>query len=91
MTSIETKLHNQLFKNEAEGFILGLERSYNSENKHVSHIYQGTFSEPGAPMCPKGYNRGTDGYSIWRNNIGLGICRRCLKAAAQSLKDKVRE
>lgn len=83
MSDATVRLHNDLFKMEAEGFIIGLERSPGAENKKVSHIYRGTFSEPGEPMCPLGYNRGKDSYSIWRNNIGLGICRRCLKNAAK--------
>lgn len=89
-TPAMSKLYNQLFKMEADGFILGLERSPFSENKHKSHIYRGTFSDPGEPLCPLGYNRGKDGYSIWRNNIGLGICRRCLLNATR-LTTKVGE
>ena len=79
MNHLEAKLHNDLFSLKCNGYILGLERSPNSENKHVSHIYRGTFQEPLEPLCPKGYNRDKDGYSIWRNDIGLGICRVCLK------------
>jgi hypothetical protein len=84
MNAIETKLHNDLLKNEAAGFILGLNRIPEPECLRLSsHIYRGTFNEVGDPMCPRGWNRGEDGYSIWRNNIGKGICRTCLKAAAK--------
>lgn len=83
MNAVETKLHNDLFKLQAVGFLLGLERSPDSDKKHLSHIYRGSMQDVGEPMCPKGYNRGKEGFSIWRNNIGLGICRNCLKRAAK--------
>ena len=86
MKEIEAKLHNDLFKMEAKGFLLGLERSPGSENRHMSHIYRGDFGDVGEPLCPKGYNRGKDGFSIWRNNIGKGICRMCLKNAAKEYR-----
>ncbi len=52
----------------------------------VTHLYHGTFNEPGLPMCKRGWNRG-DGYSIWRNNIGdKGICKVCARRAAKGLE-----
>lgn len=84
METNELKLHNDLFRCEAKGFVLGLNRIPDPKcNKLSSHIYRGTFTDPKEPMCPRGYNRGKEGYSIWRNNIGKGICRTCLKNAAK--------
>jgi hypothetical protein len=52
-----------------------------------THLYKGTFSAPGLPMCQRGWNRhfGTS-YSIWRNNISeSGICPVCLDRAQRGL------
>ena len=52
-----------------------------------THLYQGTFANPGLPMCKRGWNRdyGT-GYSIWRNNSGDGgVCPVCEQRAARGL------
>lgn len=78
----ELTIGRKLLHKEMPGFILGLNRVPFAETKYVSHIYQGTFSEPGDPMCPRGWNRG-DGYSIWRNNVGTHICKTCLKNTAK--------
>lgn len=62
-----------------EGYIFGLGRDEPKPKK--AHVYEGTFDEPGNPMCARGWNRddGND-YSIWRNNIGEdGICGVCLR------------
>ena len=77
---IGTELQSKLIKCEMDGYIIGLDRSYNSDKIVVSHIYKGTFDEPEKPMCKKGWNRNNGtGFSIWRNNLGLGICKTCLK------------
>ena len=83
----EISLLNKLFKCEMEGYILGLDRSPFSDTKYRSHIYKGTFSNPEKPMCKKGWNRNNGkGFSIFRNNIGLGICKICLKNTRKELK-----
>ena len=71
---------------EPKGFIIGLGRDYPHPRK--SHLYKGTFSDPGLPMCRFGWNRenGTE-YSIWRGNIGVdGICKICEKRADKGLE-----
>lgn len=68
-----------------DGYITGQDRD--TDRGQVTHLYKGTFSEPGLPMCKRGWNRdnGTS-YSIWRNNIGNGgICKVCLKRALKGL------
>ena len=76
----------EMWKNEIpEGYITGLSREYRSDERLVAHLYEGTFSDPGNPMCKRGWNRG-EGYSIWRNNVGIkGICKICLKRAEKGL------
>jgi len=69
-----------------EGYIIGMGRNP-GEDKLVTHLYKGNFSNPGLPMCRRGWNR-SDGfaYSIFRGNTSkAGICRICLKRA---LKEK---
>lgn len=67
-----------------EGFVVGLVRNPDTRGS-VSHLYKGTFSDPGLPMCRYGWNRG-DYYSIWRGNVGgRGICKICLKRAHEGL------
>lgn len=60
------------------GYIPGLGRDY--PHPKLAHLYKGTFSNPGLPMCRRGWNRGGgQSYSIWRNNVGVnGICKICL-------------
>lgn len=67
------------------GYITGQSRDHDDDHK-VTHLYKGTFDEPGLPMCKRGWNRdnGT-AYSIWRNNISPGgICKICLKRAIEN-------
>lgn len=68
-----------------EGYITGLPRDTNCESK-LSHLYKGDFHEPGLPMCSYGWNRdGGEAYSIFRGNIGRGICKICMKRAKAGL------
>lgn len=67
-----------------EGYISGLVRDPIEQNNHVAHLYKGNFSDPGDPMCKRGWNRGKYGYSIWRNVVGRkGICKICLRRALE--------
>lgn len=76
-------------------YIIGMFRGDNGENM-VSHLYQGSMSEPGFPMCSRGWQRkwyDENGkiedyeYSIFRNNISnAGICQICLRRALAGLK-----
>ena len=71
----------RLVNHNMPGFIIGLDRSPKAAQRFVSHVYRGTFDDPGNPMCSRGWNRdGGNGYSIWRNNLGRDICKSCLKA-----------
>lgn len=73
-----------MFAKIPEGYISGLERTY--PHKPLAHLYKGDFSNPGLPMCKRGWNRKEDGYSIWRGNEGdKGICAVCLRRAQQGL------
>ena len=59
--------------------ITGVGRSLEEMRGRVTHLYAGTFSDPGYPMCRRGWNRdrGTT-YSIWRENVSeRGICKIC--------------
>ncbi len=66
-------------------YVIGLERESNAQVRFKSHLYDGTFGDPGNAMCLRGYNRQEDGYSIWRGVVGKGICRSCTKRADQGL------
>lgn len=68
----EVKLIYQLIGCKNKEYILGLDRVERSEYKS-SHIYKGNFSEIEKAMCSRASN------SIWRNNLGNGICKICLK------------
>ena len=58
-------------------YICGQDRN---EPKAVAHIYEGPFSDPGRPMCARGWNRDNGfGYSIFRNSAKNGICKICLR------------
>lgn len=72
-----------------KGYILGLGREY--PHPKLAHLYKGDFSEPGLPMCRRGWNRDDgESYSIWRGNMGEdGICKVCLRRARAG-KDGVR-
>jgi hypothetical protein len=67
-------------------YIEGLERTPGAETRFVSHLYAGTFSDPGLPMCWRGWNRyGGTAYSIWRGNRGRRRCRVCARRAKAGL------
>lgn len=66
---------------EGQEYITGQFRGDGGENM-VSHLYKGTFSDPGFPMCSRGWQRKwyyKNGkikdyeYSIFRNNISM-VC-----------------
>ena len=64
-----------------DGYIEGMDRGGNGDKK-VSHLYKGDFNDPGLPMCKRGWNRGEDGYSIFRaNSSPAGTCQICLSRA----------
>jgi len=70
------------------GMIMGVGRSPEEMENRVTHLYAGTFSEPGWPMCRRGWNRdrGTS-YSIWRENVSeMGICQICERRAREGRK-----
>jgi len=74
------------FSSVPDGYVTGLPRDGNADQK-VAHLYKGDFSNPGKPMCAKGWNR-DDGtaYSIFRNNVGdKGICKVCMRRALKGL------
>lgn len=63
-------------------YVPGLERDPTAHKRFRSHLYDGDHSDPGKPLCLRGYNRQEDGWSIWRGNIGeKGICKTCKKRA----------
>jgi len=76
-------------------YITGVFRGDNGQNM-VTHLYRGNMSDPGFPMCSRGWQRkwyDENGkledyeYSIFRNNISSpGICQVCLKRANAGLK-----
>ena len=72
------------------GYITGLSREPEAHNRLVAHLYRGTFDNPGAPMCKRGWNRDNGAaYSIWRNNVGIkGICKVCMRRAFLGLHPK---
>ena len=67
------------------GYVTRQDRSPQDTKK--THLYKGTFSDPGLPMCSYGWNRDYGfGYSIWQGNIGRkGICKLCLARANKGL------
>jgi hypothetical protein len=75
-------------------YVTGVFRGDGGSNM-VTHLYEGTFSEPGNPMCSRGWQRkwyDENGkledweYSIFRNNISsAGICQVCMKRAIKGL------
>jgi len=82
------KLEIKLLNNKLEGFTLGLKRTHNAHNRLVSHIYKGSFNKLEKPMCKRGWNRNNGKeFSIWRNNLGKGICKICIKNTLEELKD----
>ena len=80
-----------LTSNIPDGYIIGLSRrrvwrDTNGEVQYtVSHLYKGTSSDVGQPMCRSGYEKAGD-ISIWRGNMGpKGICNVCLRRARAGL------
>ncbi len=81
---------------EIEGieYVTGMFRGDNGENM-VTHLYRGSFGEPGFPMCSRGWQRkryDENGkledweYSIFRNNTSnAGLCMNCMKRAIKRL------
>lgn len=69
------------------GFVSGMGRLEHQEFQKT-HLYKGTFDQPGMPMCMKGYNDGTGkGYSIFRNIVSAGgICKVCIRRAEEGLR-----
>lgn len=64
-----------------DGYIEGMDRGDAGERR-VSHLYKGDFNDPGLPMCQRGWNRGEDGYSIFRGvQSPKGTCAICLRRA----------
>jgi hypothetical protein len=71
---------------EGKEYITGLNREPHADRRFKSHLYRGTFGDPGMPMCWRGWNRdGGTAYSIWRNNVGLGVCQDCKRRAYAGL------
>ena len=75
-----------------QGYIPGLSRrrvwrdARGDVQYTVSHLYKGTFSDIGQPMCKRGYEEAGD-ISIWRGNIGpKGLCSVCLRRARAGLE-----
>jgi hypothetical protein len=81
------ELYTYQYWNE-HGYITGLGRDYPHPKR--SHLYRGTMSNPGEPLCRRGWNRDNgESYSIWRNNIGeYGNCGHCIKRARREIKEK---
>ena len=69
-----------------DGYIVGLGRNY--PYPKIAHLYEGTFDNPGYPMCKRGWNRDNgQSYSIWRGVMGDGgICRICWRRAKKGLR-----
>lgn len=68
------------------GYMPGHDRN-DTDGELVTHLYKGDMSDPGKPMCARGWNRlNGHGYSILRNNVGSrGICKICLRRAQAGL------
>lgn len=66
-----------------DGYIAGLGRDF--PPPPLAHLYKGDFSDPGFPMCARGWNRDDgESYSIWRGNVGKkGICKTCMRRALE--------
>ena len=62
-------------------YIIGQDRN---EPNAVAHLYKGTFSNPGMPMCVLGGKRvGGEGYSVFRNVQTGPQCMVCLRRATE--------
>jgi len=69
-------------------YVTGMQRGHDNPECVVSHLYDGTFCDPGLPLCARGWTRMPFeyGYSIWRNNISKkGLCRVCVRRADAGL------
>lgn len=76
-------------------YVTGVFRGEGGENQ-VTHLYRGTFEEPGYPMCSRGWHRryyDDNGnlidweYSIFRNNRSkAGLCKVCERRANEKLE-----
>lgn len=65
-------------------YVAGEDRN---EPDQVAHLYRGTFQRTGNPMCRRGWNRLNGfGWSIFRNNLGSGVCKVCLGRALARMK-----
>lgn len=64
------------------GYIAGQSRDHDDDHK-VTHLYKGDFTDPGFPMCVRGWNRDNGrSYSIWRGNVSNGgVCAICFRRA----------
>lgn len=70
-------------------YVTGLDRSTrwggHAGDHIVSHLFDGTFGDPGKPLCRKAYDM-DGGWSIWRGNVGSkGICKVCKRRADAGL------
>lgn len=64
-------------------YVVGQDRN---EDYAVAHLYDGDHSDPGQPMCARGWNRdGGFGYSIFRGINTGGLCRVCERRARAGL------
>jgi len=73
-----------------KNYVTGMFRGDGGDNM-VTHLYLGDFSNPGLPMCSRGWQRvyfDESGeledweYSIFRNNISNpGLCKVCMRRA----------
>ena len=58
----------------------------NEPNIVTAHLYKGTFDNVGNPMCAWGWNRESGfGYSIFRNQPFVKICKICSRRAENKL------
>ncbi len=64
-------------------------------DRMVTHLYKGSFDDPGFPMCARGWQRKFYNkrgklvdyeYSIFRNNLSsAGLCKICERRANKNL------
>ena len=74
---IEEELFRKLLDFSMPNYLIGLNRL---NERAVSHIYKGTMGNIKKAMCNKVPS------SIWRNNLGSGICKTCLKNTLKDIK-----
>jgi hypothetical protein len=87
MDDLGRRRHNVQEKGEimeinGKKYVVGQDRN---DDTIVSHLYRGTFAEPGQPMCLRGWNRsGGEGYSIFRDAVTNNkVCRICMRRAKE--------